>query len=199
MNIISWNVRGINNPSRAADLGRILREHEVGLLGLLETKVKRPNFCRIEAKLGMKWTWIHNYDSNKAGKVIIGWDKRKYSVTKLFEDHQVVHVRAVRIDTGASFFASFVYASNDPAERLNLWNIIETIHQGRADPWIVLGDLNNVMYVHERVGGNQFTPGKLSPYVTVVTMQGLLILNLLDLSFHGRSVVALVTLTSGPK
>lgn len=58
-----------------------------------------------------------------------------------------------------------VYASNDQSERQLLRDAIETIHLGRSKPWVVLGDMNNVLYSFVRVGGEPVHPCKTTHLV----------------------------------
>ena len=41
--ILSWNVRGLNGPNKQEDVKIFLQQQQVGLLGLLETKVTLQN------------------------------------------------------------------------------------------------------------------------------------------------------------
>lgn len=40
MNILSWNIRGLNYPNKVVGVRRLLRLHSVSIVDLLETKVK---------------------------------------------------------------------------------------------------------------------------------------------------------------
>ena len=39
-NIITWNIRGLNSPNKQDDIKIFLEKHRVGLVALLENKVK---------------------------------------------------------------------------------------------------------------------------------------------------------------
>jgi len=45
--ICCWNVRGLNWPNKQEDLKISLNKNQVGLAGLLETKVKERNVNKI--------------------------------------------------------------------------------------------------------------------------------------------------------
>lgn len=83
MNIICWNVRGMNDPSRERDVHELLVEHKIGIVGLLETKVKQSNVGRIENRVNGNCRWINNCGSDDAGRVFVGWDPLIYNVKKL--------------------------------------------------------------------------------------------------------------------
>jgi len=41
--IISWNVRGMNTPSKQEDIKVFLQQEQAGMVGFLETKVQEHN------------------------------------------------------------------------------------------------------------------------------------------------------------
>lgn len=41
MNIIIWNIRGLNDPSKVLEVGRGTRENKVCVVALCETRVKK--------------------------------------------------------------------------------------------------------------------------------------------------------------
>ena len=40
INIIAWNVRGLNSSHKQFEVANVLTAHNIGLFGLLETKIK---------------------------------------------------------------------------------------------------------------------------------------------------------------
>ena len=42
-NIASWNVRGLNHPNKQEDVKLFLNKSKIGLVGLMETKVRQGN------------------------------------------------------------------------------------------------------------------------------------------------------------
>ena len=50
-NIISWNIKGLNNPKKQEDLRIFFHMNKVVMMGLLETKVQRHNIDLIVERL----------------------------------------------------------------------------------------------------------------------------------------------------
>lgn len=50
------------------------------------------------------------------------------------------------------FELTVVYAPNDPAVRLSLWEQLLVLKQAISWPWLLLGDFNKVLEVDEMVG-----------------------------------------------
>lgn len=42
-NIASWNIKGINHPSKQAEVSSFIRKCHVGFLGILEVEVKKTD------------------------------------------------------------------------------------------------------------------------------------------------------------
>lgn len=78
--------------------------------------MKAVNFSRFDSRMGRSWSWLHNYDCDESGRIVVGWNSCKFKVIKLFENHQLIHVNIIRVDTGKEFFVSFVYINNDPSK-----------------------------------------------------------------------------------
>ncbi|XP_058741373.1 uncharacterized protein LOC131613745 [Vicia villosa] len=56
---------------------------------------------------------------------------------------------------------------------MNLWHELETIGQGVQNPWIVVGDYNNVLNSNDRVGGNPVHENKYKDLVEMMKRSGL--------------------------
>jgi len=53
--ICSWDIRGFNWPNKQEDVKLFLHEKNMGLVGLLETKVKEKNVDKISSKIFQGW------------------------------------------------------------------------------------------------------------------------------------------------
>lgn len=69
MNILVWNVRGLNSPSRLEDVKKLVEESRVGIAGLVETKVKEKNTSFILNGVAPNWDSIFNYEHSHLGRI----------------------------------------------------------------------------------------------------------------------------------
>ena len=53
--IVSWNIRGLNWPNKQEDVLSFLHSNKVGLIGVLETKVKQENDSKVAARTFPGW------------------------------------------------------------------------------------------------------------------------------------------------
>ncbi|KAK9675896.1 hypothetical protein RND81_11G039500 [Saponaria officinalis] len=69
----------------------------------------------------------------------------------MLETHaQYIHCHVLHHGSGASFDATFIYASNDAVCREDLWSSLVRL-SGSVQRWVVLGDFNVVRDVQERI------------------------------------------------
>ncbi|XP_070015032.1 uncharacterized protein [Nicotiana sylvestris] len=55
VNILSWNVRGLNTPNKQKETKLLCNDEKVGMIGLLETKIKKDRIEQIAGKLFSGW------------------------------------------------------------------------------------------------------------------------------------------------
>ena len=53
--IVSWNIRGLNWPNKQEDLKSFLQTNKVGMIELIETKIKTKNDSYIVARAFPGW------------------------------------------------------------------------------------------------------------------------------------------------
>ncbi|XP_074267220.1 uncharacterized protein LOC141590534 [Silene latifolia] len=127
-NIGSWNVRGINGANKQQDVKKFLYHNNIGLYGLVETKVKEHGFLTILHNLELHWEGINNNNLHNGGRVWVIWDPQIFRVALLHKTTQAITVSVTEIDTGDSFKFTVVYGSNDDEERNELWEHLREMH-----------------------------------------------------------------------
>ncbi|KAJ8433454.1 hypothetical protein Cgig2_014495 [Carnegiea gigantea] len=72
-----WNIRGLNWPNKQEDVKIFLHEKQIGLVGLLETKVKEKNVEKLNTK----------------GRIWVAWRPCQYVVHIISMDEQFIHCK----------------------------------------------------------------------------------------------------------
>ena len=119
--ICSWNIRGLNWLNMQEDVRIFLQEKQIGLVGLLETKVKEDKVDRIANNIFQGWNWHHNFTSHIRRRIWIAWRPWTYSVQILSQSAQFIHCKATQNNTMKNFFITFVYGANHETQRGQLW------------------------------------------------------------------------------
>ena len=123
---------------------------------LIETRVKENRAERIVSSVFRNWSTISNYENHRLGRIWVVWIPG-VRVTPCFKSNQLITCSVLLEGMEEEFFCSFVYASNFPEERRELWNDLKD-HQDlplfKDKPWLVLGDFNEILDLEEYSGIN---------------------------------------------
>ena len=80
--IMSWNVRGVNDPDKRKIIRNFIRNQRVDLVCLQETKIQEMTTA-VARRLGVgrlsDWRALNAEGS--AGGIILFWDKKSYGVS----------------------------------------------------------------------------------------------------------------------
>ncbi|XP_062114462.1 uncharacterized protein LOC133825549 [Humulus lupulus] len=123
---------------------------EIGLVGLLETKVKAKKLGALFLNMFSSWCFTSNNAWHKNGRILLAWNPNIFSVDIRFCSQQCIHCWVVPRNGVHPFFCTFVYAFNAEESRKVLWKQIRDIKV--EDPWVLLGDFNATIYQDERIG-----------------------------------------------
>ncbi|XP_074267112.1 uncharacterized protein LOC141590417 [Silene latifolia] len=168
-----WNVRGFNSMNKQSEVRRFLQLNNVGLFGILETRVRRHAINKVHSGLGMNWFMLNNIDDHEGGRIWLVWDPMNYKVELVSSHAQVMHSRVTFLPTGVKWWLSVVYGFNRVAERAPLWDSLNLMAAVVSGPWLVMGDFNNVLAMDERIGSG-ITVAELKGFQECVATCGLM-------------------------
>ncbi|XP_062114516.1 uncharacterized protein LOC133825616 [Humulus lupulus] len=161
--IMSWNIRGLNNPKNQCEIKQLIFNKKIGLVGLLETRVKTQKLGEVYTRMFSGWWFSSNNAWHKGGRIIISWNLSIFHIDIRFCTSQLMHLE-VRSNNGHEcFLVTFVYAFNDVNGRDILWRDLKFLAGGHKQPWVILGDFNDILNADERVG-NRVQGGSSSTF-----------------------------------
>lgn len=135
MNFAVWNVRGLNKTSHQDELINFIEVNKISFMSCLETKVKQGNSARVSRHVNKKWSWVFNYEHHDNGRVWIGWDPSIWHVSVQSKSSQHITCFITFIEKQVHFCSTFVYAFNQPHQRVPLWNDLISLSQLFDIPW----------------------------------------------------------------
>ncbi|KAK9675707.1 hypothetical protein RND81_11G025200 [Saponaria officinalis] len=163
MKLASWNIRGVNHPSKQQELRHFLLKHRVDVMGLVEIRVKTHNAGMIGAKLfGHNWGLVNNYQYHPNGRIWLAWNKASIKF-------EVLHLSAQLI-TGVvnsgfcTFWLSIVYGFNTRVGRQELWAELASLSATCSLPWLLMGDFNIVLHDDEKKSTAMFDHGSMRDF-----------------------------------
>ncbi|XP_021729890.1 uncharacterized protein LOC110696864 [Chenopodium quinoa] len=144
---------GLNDPGRVVNVKRLLRNHSIEVIGLLETKVKQGKFKTLQKKFRLSWSWVDNYSYSQKGRIWVRWNSDVINLDVLTVHEQFIHCAVSHRDSTAPILCTFVYGLHSIHDRKALWTGIQTLGL-QQDPWICVGDFNSVLCSADRINGN---------------------------------------------
>lgn len=93
MILLSWNIRGLNNPNKIKEIKQYLESNHVCLVGLMETRVKENNEKNIQKKFDSNWAWASNYEHHRKGRLWVGWRKDQCMIDIIRKHTQFIAIR----------------------------------------------------------------------------------------------------------
>ncbi|XP_062113724.1 uncharacterized protein LOC133824761 [Humulus lupulus] len=153
INIMSWNVRGMNKVNKQKIILDECTLNKVGLVAFLETKIRGVKLKEVMNTMFYGWEF---YSSKIVeGRILVIWNAKMVQLEVLQESDKLLHCQ-VRLHNQNFFCITFVYGSNNFEMRRSLW--MDLAHLSwPSKAWMVLGDFNAVFNPNDRMGGRPIT------------------------------------------
>ncbi|XP_074288041.1 uncharacterized protein LOC141613199 [Silene latifolia] len=120
-------------------------------MGIVETRVRNKNAFSLQRKKFKQFFILDNYSSHLNGRIWVIWKDSSLNVQVQNKNSQWIHLS---ISQGAHVLEiTFVYGFNHLAQRLPLWDFLVS-NAGCSSLWLVLGDVNCVRTVEERISSD---------------------------------------------
>ncbi|KAL0287981.1 UNVERIFIED_CONTAM: hypothetical protein Sradi_7112700 [Sesamum radiatum] len=137
-------------PLKQNGVAHLVKDQQLCLLGILETKLTAPAIAKILHRLFPGWCHSHNFDTIAGGRILIIWNPAIIDLQPEDISTQVIHCRVTNISTQLSFYVSFTYGLYSVVHRRGMWDKLLEVGQPLTLPWLVLGDFNCVKSTEEK-------------------------------------------------
>lgn len=150
MKILSWNVQGLRNPRTICDMFSIVRLNKPHLIFLSESLCHLNNFNRIKNYFPL-YSCFHVPPVGRSGCLLLFWLKDN--------NVQIISFSSGHIDSFINYisyhfwFTGF-YGNLVTSQRHHSWKLLQKLSNISSLPWIIWGDFNEIIYSHEKKGGN---------------------------------------------
>ncbi|XP_058750195.1 uncharacterized protein LOC131623214 [Vicia villosa] len=181
--IVSWNIRGLNKVAKQKEISSRLFKLQPNIAILLETRVKKEKAEKWRQKIGGNWQVCDNYRNHANGRIWILWQGSKVNIQTVSMTDQMIHCGLYGRDGKFVQWLTAMYAANQLERRKELWKDIERLGSNQQGPWIMLGDFNNVLGFHERIGRNEVKEAEFSDLREMMVATGLFEVDCIDDKF----------------
>ena len=150
MKTLSLNCWGLGNNLSVLVVLDIQHKHEPNIIFLLETHLDSyPAVC-LQRRMKMDMKFVCPSDGRKGG-LLLFW-KREIQIEQLELHPMFIDVK---VKIGDTFWRlTGMYGELRWEEKFKTWDRMRRLHQNLSLPWLLIGDLNEIQFLHEKEGGN---------------------------------------------
>jgi hypothetical protein len=149
--VLSWNVWGAANKKAQRHLMDVIRKHSPTFLIIMETHTNFQKTKQFWNKSG--YVSVQCVDARgQAGGIWLLKQNESNITANIFEVY--MDTITIRLSLGTDvWFLTGIYASPTYTSRIELWNHIIELRRDIVDPWLLMGDFNDIILPSEQKGG----------------------------------------------
>ncbi|KAK4422081.1 hypothetical protein Salat_2159100 [Sesamum alatum] len=133
---------GFNRPLKHNGVSHLIKNNQLCLLGILETKLAASAIPRILSRSFPGWCHSDNFHTIVGGRILIIWNPAVIDVHPENISPQVIHFHITNKFSQLSFYISFAYGLYTIVNRRSMWEKLMDLGQPMNMPWLILGDFN---------------------------------------------------------
>ena len=159
LKLLSWNVRGLNNPRKRKVCKNLLKEWRCDIICLQKTKFSSVNSAVLHSLSGSPfsdWAVLDAVQSFRG--VLLLWDKQVVEKIDVSVGRFSVSVLLRGVLDGFEWVCTGIYGPNADIHRAALWEELSRVRTRWNKAWLLFGDFNVVRYPCERLGYDYFSP-----------------------------------------
>ena len=159
LRLLSWNVRGLNNPRKRQVCKNLLKEWNCDVVCFQETKVASIDSAFVRSLWGSPFIdWVALEAVQTSGGVLLVWDKRVFEKMDVIVGQFSVSVLLRGVVDDFVWACTGVYGPNEDSQRSFLWEELLQVQARWPMAWCLVGDFNIIRYPSERLGCELFSP-----------------------------------------
>ncbi|XP_075081553.1 uncharacterized protein LOC142166363 [Nicotiana tabacum] len=182
MKLVTWNIRGLNKIYKQKELNKFLNENKVGIVAIVEHRVKHQVAVKFVNKVAVEWNWSFNYQHTGKGRIWVLWNPTYFDFTILRTHEQFMHGLVKVYSLQMEFYFTDVYGLHTIQDMKVLWEELNCITQTMSDPWLLMGDFNVVLSVEDRVNGTPIQEAKSRDFKNFLQVTGVM-----EMKVEGRT------------
>jgi hypothetical protein len=172
--MLAWNVRGFANRKSHCHMREILVRFKPDLIVLSETHTAFDSSKRFWEKEGYMKVEVMEATGHSGGLWVLYNISCPYSFTLMESVSQCITIQITR--GNVSWVCSGIYASPTTSVREGLWDYLCGLRTRVMQPWILVGDFNDILLISEQRGGH-FSQPRADKFADMIANCNLLVLD----------------------
>lgn len=152
MNILTWNIRGMNAPRKRHILHDMILHNNIDMVAIQETKKEEFSLRMLNSLSHKLDIWIYAPAIGTAGGILFGGDSNKISILSHSKHKFCLDIHLQNKLDNTTWQFTIVYGPTIRNLKRELWAELELIRQGQQQPWILCGDFNVIRTQQEKSG-----------------------------------------------
>lgn len=177
MKIISWSIRGALHENGKLFVKELVRTKNPDIILLYETCCQSARVSRFWNSLRFTLGFVYEDFGYRGGIWVLIRSNATFSYCLVHSHGQAISFELWR--DNLSWVCTAVYVSPTPVLREELWEHLSLMRNTILSPWLLIGDMNEVLLPSE-VRGGDFLPNRADKFAEVLTA-----CNLVDLGLVG--------------
>ena len=163
MKVIAWNVRGDGHPFLVSQIRKLLKNVAPDILFLCETKANANRSMNILPKLQFNcYEFIDPI--GLSGGLWLCWNSNVINLDIILQNDRMIHCMGYVPDHNIRCFFTFLYGYPQHYKQKKIWDTLLHIKYSINGPWAIIGDFNEILYPHEKIGGNQGNTSRIQDF-----------------------------------
>lgn len=152
MNILSWNIRGMNAPRKRQALHDLLQQYKVDIVAIQETKKEEFSQRILNSLSHTLDIWLYVPSVGSSGGILFGGDSNKFNVVSHSQHRYCLDVHITNKIDNSEWQITIVYRPTSRGLKKEFWNELAQVRQGHTKTWILCGDFNVIRHHTEKSG-----------------------------------------------
>ncbi|MCH80906.1 replication protein A 70 kDa dna-binding subunit, partial [Trifolium medium] len=149
MSIISWNCRGLGNPSAVPKFKYLIRYYNPDAIFLCETLVHSNKIEELRCLLGFDNCFAVDREGRGGGVALLWRSSLCCSITNYSSNH--INAEIADATRGMWRLTCF-YGYPGGSRRRESWNFIRSLSRNSLLSWCIIGDFNDILSENEKKG-----------------------------------------------
>lgn len=150
MSTLSWNYQGIGLPWNFKFLKDVVRHEKPKFVFLCETIARKDKLEWLRVQLGFEGLFVIEPIGRSGGLALLLKERDHAKLMSFSQNYIDVEVN---VDGMQQWRLTGIYGEPNRANRSKTWDLLCHLAWDSNLQWCVVGDLNNVMSVKDKVGG----------------------------------------------